>query len=130
MGAGLVVGSFPLSAGVTVEIDGQNFVVPNSIVYRPSAVEEHRITIHSQYGWSGSQGSACDSVITDSQFEVRVFGPDQDFTLLLPISAVQYHPATQTLQISTPDGDGADCFSEVLHWSRFESGDFSPSPGS
>lgn len=135
MGAGLVAGSFSLSAGVTVEIDGQSFVAPNSIVYRPGAIEEHRITIHSEFGWSGTGENACQPVITKSQFEVRVFGPDaqegdEPFTLLLPVTQANYDPVSQTLQITTPDGDGAECVSEVLHWSRFEATDFSPTPGS
>lgn len=130
MGAGLVAGSFSLSAGVTVEIDGQNFVAPNSIVYRPSALEEHRITIQSQYGWSGAGVDACESVITDSDFEVRVFSPDKSSALLLPVSQADYDSATQTLRITTSGGNGAECVSEVLHWSRFEASDFSPTPGS
>lgn len=135
MGAGLFAGSCSLSAGVTVEIDGQSFALPDSIVYRPGAIEEHRITIHSAYGWSGIEQGACDSVITKSQFEVRVFGPDvaegeDPYTLLLPVAQANYDPASQTLQITTPDGNGAECVSEVLHFSRFESTDFAPSPGS
>lgn len=135
MGVGLVAGSFSLFAGVTVEVDGQSFALPDSIVYRPGAFDEHRITIHSQYGWTGVDEGACGSVITESQFEVRVFGPDapegaDPYTLLLPVTQADYDPASQTLQITTPDGNGAGCVSEVLHWSRFEATDFAPSPGS